>query len=420
MELKDVQRHWDAFGRTDPLWAIVTRPDKRHGQWKYDEFFALGEEEIDRVLRHVAALSFPLRRKRALDFGCGAGRLTQALGRHFQQCDGVDIAPSMIELAREYDRAWRRLKYEMGRARRALSRRGRWRDCWPGLARLLKGKKCRYLLNESSDLTLFERDSFDLVYSSLVLQHMKPEYSREYIKEFLRVLAPRGLIVFQIPGQPRGEHDVLPYQAGIHVDVDSLALKPGACLTLSVRVTNLSELTWPAVNLGNHWLSENGAMVVPDDGRAFLPPAMKPRQSTKVNITVTAPSRPGRYWLELDIVQEFVLWFDAMGSPTTRIRCEVQAPEAEGSAISAKLKHCIRGIRLHHAKAQLYRKLFRRRRREPQPPDPEFETVMETYGVSKEETVKWIEGHGGRIIDIQTEISAGKDWESFRYYVTKG
>src|SRR5262249_54336126 len=115
MELKEVQRHWDAFGKTDPLWAILTQPDKRHGKWKYDEFSAWGEEEIGRIRRHAEALAFPLRWGRALDFGCGAGRLTQALARHFRECDGVDIAPSMIALAQKYDRPWPRLRYEVGR-----------------------------------------------------------------------------------------------------------------------------------------------------------------------------------------------------------------------------------------------------------------------------------------------------------------
>src|SRR6266851_2218658 len=143
MELKEVQRHWDAFGKTDPLWAIVTRPDKRHGKWKYDEFFACGEEEIGRILRHVSSLSFPLHRGRALDFGCGVGRLTQALCRHFDRCDGIDIAPSMIDLARQYNQ---------------------------------HGNRCRYAVNDSNDLALFNDDTFDFIYSSLVLQHMRPEY----------------------------------------------------------------------------------------------------------------------------------------------------------------------------------------------------------------------------------------------------
>ena len=43
--------------------------------------------------------------------------------------------------------------------------------------------------------------AFDFVYSSLVLQHMKPEYSQNYIKEFLRILAPGGLVYFQLPAE---------------------------------------------------------------------------------------------------------------------------------------------------------------------------------------------------------------------------
>jgi cyclopropane fatty-acyl-phospholipid synthase-like methyltransferase len=36
-----------------------------------------------------------------------------------------------------------------------------------------------------------------------VLQHMKPKYSKRYIKEFLRILLPNGLLIFQIPGERR-------------------------------------------------------------------------------------------------------------------------------------------------------------------------------------------------------------------------
>ena len=42
----------------------------------------------------------PAARRSALDFGCGIGRLSQALAEHFDQVYGVDISPKMIELAR--------------------------------------------------------------------------------------------------------------------------------------------------------------------------------------------------------------------------------------------------------------------------------------------------------------------------------
>ncbi len=54
-------------------------------------------------------ISFP--KRRALDFGCGVGRLTQALARHFNIVDGVDIAPSMIELANQFNRSGGRCRY---------------------------------------------------------------------------------------------------------------------------------------------------------------------------------------------------------------------------------------------------------------------------------------------------------------------
>jgi 2-polyprenyl-3-methyl-5-hydroxy-6-metoxy-1,4-benzoquinol methylase len=79
MDLKDLQRHWHEFGRRDPLWAIPTSPGKSNSRWKTNDFFRTGREEIARVLPHVDRLGLARPHRRALDFGCGVGRLTQAL-----------------------------------------------------------------------------------------------------------------------------------------------------------------------------------------------------------------------------------------------------------------------------------------------------------------------------------------------------
>jgi SAM-dependent methyltransferase len=415
MELKDVQRHWDAFGRTDPLWAIMTRPDKRHGRWKSAEFFASGEEEIERVMCSIAARAFPLRRGRALDFGCGVGRLTQALNRYFDECDGVDIAPSMIELARKFDRPWRRFWYELVRLWSRLRwRRGQWAERWLGFVRLLKGKKCRYLVNDAGSLAVFRDDTFDLVYSRLVLQHMKPEFSLNYIKEFLRVLAPGGLLIFQIPSHLFSEGESR-YRAIIRVETDALLAEPGERVCIGAYVRNVSAWTWPALNLGNHWLKETGELLTGDDGRAALPAEMEPGQQVQLSLTVTAPRRPGRYWLELDLVQESVTWFQNMGSETVRIAFQVHGRDPILTVLSRKLKDWFRASWGH----RLITRLSWTLRRPAAYSAARFEPVMETYGVPKESLVKWIESHGGRIVDIEHDWAVGKDWESFRYYVTK-
>src|SRR6266700_763326 len=96
--LQDLTERWDRAGRTDPFWAVLSWRGKRGNRWLSDEFFETGIQEIALVMAHADRLGLD-GHERALDFGCGPGRLTQALTRYFDEVDGVDISPSMIELA---------------------------------------------------------------------------------------------------------------------------------------------------------------------------------------------------------------------------------------------------------------------------------------------------------------------------------
>src|SRR5215203_1642072 len=118
------------------MWAILSDPSKRGNKWGEDEFFETGKEHVDEYLALLDRASPGTGRGRALDFGCGAGRLTQALADHFQYVDGVDIAPSMIKLAQDLNR---------------------------------KGEAVTYHLNQRDDLQLIEDDTIDLVLSLIVL-----------------------------------------------------------------------------------------------------------------------------------------------------------------------------------------------------------------------------------------------------------
>lgn len=168
MELKKLQGNWNAFAQRDAFWAILTDPAKKGNKWRADEFFETGVSEINEIMKYIELIGISMPYRKALDFGCGVGRLTQALPQYFDQVCGVDISPSMIKLAEKYNRY---------------------------------SSKCKYYLNEADNLRLFDDNSFDFIYTNIVLQHIEPSYSKNYIKDFLRVLAPHGLLIFQLPSE---------------------------------------------------------------------------------------------------------------------------------------------------------------------------------------------------------------------------
>ena len=167
MNLRELQKNWNRFGKEDPLWAISTVAEKKGNKWELDKFFETGAKEIAEILDHTSALGMAIDKHKALDFGCGVGRPTQAMATHFEEVAGVDIAPSMLKLARKYNRF---------------------------------GERCTYYRNQAADLRLFADNTFDFIYTNMVLQHMRPSYAKTYIREFLRVATPRGVIVFQLAG----------------------------------------------------------------------------------------------------------------------------------------------------------------------------------------------------------------------------
>jgi SAM-dependent methyltransferase len=166
MDFDQLKDNWQRFGLDDPLWAISTDPTAKDNRWELTRFFEIGRSTVEASLRPVLELRPDLGRARALDFGCGVGRLTRGLEAFFDEAVGVDVAASMIEKAR-----------------------------------LLSppDNRCRYVLNERPDLGIFADASFDFVLSFIVLQHMRQEYQSGYLREFLRVLRPGGLCLFQLP-----------------------------------------------------------------------------------------------------------------------------------------------------------------------------------------------------------------------------
>lgn len=236
MTLQAQKQHWESLGKRDPLWAVCTDPERSQGRWDTDEFFATGEEEIQTVLECLSSLGVICDRKqRALDFGCGPGRLTRALSMRFDTCYGVDIASTMIDAAKRFN---------------------------------ADRPNCHFVVNDSECLTQFPDQSCGFIYSSIVLQHIEPGCVNSYLRDFARLLQPSGVLVFQMPSHRKawlgGLREKLQLRAKlqrISEGIGGVVRKPGknmlmhclreerirdvfssvACRVLDVRLTNSCE-----------------------------------------------------------------------------------------------------------------------------------------------------------------------------------
>lgn len=169
VSFEQVRADWTRLGAEDPLWAVHVAPDKRGGRWEVEDFLDLGRQDVARARGILEGLGLPTTWDRVLDFGCGAGRLSQALAEHADEVVGLDVSAPMLETARSLDRS---------------------------------GGCVSFVLAEDSDLRAFPDGSFDLVFTERVLQHLPRPVLEAYLAEFVRVLRPGGVAYLHCTTRP--------------------------------------------------------------------------------------------------------------------------------------------------------------------------------------------------------------------------
>jgi SAM-dependent methyltransferase len=126
--------------------------------------------DLEGELKRLPA-SVPPATRRALEIGCGPGRLMRPMSRHFGEIHGVDVSDEMIAQANAKlsDIPWAHAHHASG-----------------------------------SDLAQFPSDHFDFVYSYAVFQHIpSAAVVFSYLRETVRVLKPGGFARLQINGLPK-------------------------------------------------------------------------------------------------------------------------------------------------------------------------------------------------------------------------
>lgn len=154
---------WERFGELDPYWAVLTDEKFRAEKLNADarrEFFASGEAHLERVTEMIRATVEPgFAPARAVDVGCGVGRVLLPLARRTPETVGVDVSSSMLREAGK-NLAEARVKADLVLGDENLSR--------------LTG-------------------TFDFVHSYIVFQHVSPPRGEKICIALLGKLRPGGV-----------------------------------------------------------------------------------------------------------------------------------------------------------------------------------------------------------------------------------
>ena len=181
---EQMQREWNERARQDAhFYVAFGRRDQDP-----EEFFATAADMVRSLSSELKRLP-PGTRRRALEIGCGPGRLLKPMSRFFTEIHGIDVSDEMIA----------RAQANLADIPHAYAHHG-----------------------SGADLALFSDGYFDFVYSYAVFQHIPSRaVVMQYLHESNRVLAPAGLIRVQVNGLDDTAHRYDTW-SGVRISADEI------------------------------------------------------------------------------------------------------------------------------------------------------------------------------------------------------
>ena len=154
---------WEDYGENDAYFAVATFDDFRRGNLDdaaKERFFESGRSHVERIWSEFeGGFNVKLAPKRALDYGCGVGRVLIALAKRCDRVVGVDISSSMLaETAKNC-------------AERSVS---------------------NVELSTTDEFIGASSAKYDFVHSFIVLQHVEPAIGLDMIRTILDRLETGG------------------------------------------------------------------------------------------------------------------------------------------------------------------------------------------------------------------------------------
>lgn len=162
-ELEDMKEYWDSCAQDNAMRHIAT------DDWQSEEVFhKCGERDLTNLLSNLDEEILTGNNKRALEIGCGIGRLLKPFAIRNPELElfGVDVSEEMVCKGRQ---------------------------------RLKGFENVKFLTTSGKDLCMFDDNSFNFIYSYVVFQHIPRKFVHNYFKEVARIIDKEGCFVFQMP-----------------------------------------------------------------------------------------------------------------------------------------------------------------------------------------------------------------------------
>lgn len=217
---------WETLGATEPYFAVLT--DRRFHDadrpgLSRERFFQSGEDDIAEVFETIAAEHSEFAPRRALDFGCGVGRLVLPLARRVPEVVGTDVSRAMLAEAQ----------------RNATE---------AGLSNVA------FVVSDAAEYR--DAGTFDLVHSRIVFQHIPRRIGMPIVRDLVNRLNPGGIaalhFVYAIrkPLWWRVSHWARKTIPGVHEAANLIRGRPVARPLMAMNAYPLAEILAAAHDCG--------------------------------------------------------------------------------------------------------------------------------------------------------------------------
>lgn len=130
----------------------------------------------------------------------------------------------------------------------------------------------------------------------------------------------------------RKRYDVLPddaYRVEIKLNQDRLDLKPKEYFVLEVTILNVSPIDWGSddLYLANHWLRPGQSIWHQWLDWKTPIKSLKTGETITIAVGLHAPTSPGEFLLEFDMLDDGLTWFKDRGSKSTQVTVSVEEEE---------------------------------------------------------------------------------------------